>query len=129
MGCVCPGFNDTPVWGWGNGPRVAPHENGIRYNKMWELSIEYDLDIVQILTRNDWNEGSQIEPGDTYGFDYLISTKKYSAMFKQKQDNIPDSLLQKALQLYNMRKDGSATKEQADTILNDILKYLDNNIA
>lgn len=125
IGCVCPGFDDTPVWGWGTSPHVAPREAGNRYNKMWELSIKYDMDAVQILTWNDWNEGSQIEPSDTYGYEYILSTKKYVARYKQIDDNIPDDLFEKVLKLYKMRKNADVTKEHADQLLSEILRYVE----
>ena len=78
---IRPGFDDTPVWGWGQYPRIAPRYDGNRYIKLWKRVLD-GFDAVQILTWNDWNEGSQIEPSEKYGVKYLSLTKKYISKFK-----------------------------------------------
>lgn len=104
LGAASPGFNDTPVWGWGDGPRIAPRYNGDRFKTCWEMSITNKVDMVQLVTWNDWNEGSQIEPADTYGYQYLELNKKYSAQYKGIQDTVPNSALRIPLKIYQARK-------------------------
>jgi hypothetical protein len=82
---VVPGFDDTMVWGWGDRARIAPRYNGKRYELMWEWIIKNDFDFVQIVTWNDWNEGSQIEPSTRYGYQYLEMTKNYISILKKKE--------------------------------------------
>jgi hypothetical protein len=71
FGSVYPGFDDAPVWGWGDLPRVSPRYGTKRFEYLWEQAIEQDIDFVQLITWNDWNEGSHIEPANTFGYDCL----------------------------------------------------------
>lgn len=113
LGSVVPGFDDTPVWGWGDLPRLAPRYNGERYEKTWQMSIENDVDLVQIVTWNDWSEGSHIEPADTFGYTYLELTKQYSARYKGKKDNVPDEALRIPLKLFQARKKAIVLQDSA----------------
>ncbi len=121
FGSATPGFDDTPVWGWGNSPRVAPRYEGKRYEMTWEQAIAADVDAMQIVTWNDWNEGSQIEPDDENGYKYLEMTKTLVARYKGIADNIPDKVLQTPLMIYKHRKQGNP-QEQAR--LDEIVKLL-----
>jgi glycoprotein endo-alpha-1,2-mannosidase len=113
FGSAVPAFNDTPVWGWGDGPRIAPDYQGERFRRTWELSIENRVDLVQLVTWNDWNEGTQIEPSDTYGYRYLELNKKYSAAYKGIEDRVPNTALRIPLRLYKARKDAAALADAA----------------
>jgi glycoprotein endo-alpha-1,2-mannosidase len=104
FGSAHPAFNDTPVWGWGDGPRIAPDYEGRRFQLTWELSISNAVDLVQLVTWNDWNEGSAIEPADTYGYRYLELNKKYSAQYKGIADTVPNEALRLPLKLYRARQ-------------------------
>ena len=112
---VVPGFDDTPVWGWGETPRIAPRYNGKRYSLMWESIIRENDNTVQIVTFNDWNEGSQIEPSVENGFKYLNLTRKYISIFKNIEEKEYDFNL--ALTYYKERKEinfslSSSNKEE-----------------
>jgi len=104
FGSAVPCFNDTPVWGSGGGPRISPAYQGQRFKRTWELSIEHHVDLVQLVTWNDWNEGTQIEPADTYGYRYLEDTKKYAALYKGVPDPAPNSALRLPLRLLQARQ-------------------------
>jgi glycoprotein endo-alpha-1,2-mannosidase len=104
FGSAHPAFNDTPVFGWGDGPRIAPDYQGDRFKLTWEMSITNHVDMVQLVTWNDWNEGTSIEPSDTYGYKYLEMTKKYSAQYKGTTDKVPNEALRIPLKIYQARK-------------------------
>ncbi len=104
FGSATPAFNDIPVWGWGAGPHIAPDYKGRRFKTTWELSAENNADLVQLVTWNDWNEGTQIEPSDTYGYKYLELNKKYAAKYKGGLDKVPDETLRIPLKLFKLRK-------------------------
>jgi Glycosyltransferase WbsX len=104
FGSATPAFNDTPVWGWGAGPHIAPDYKGRRFTATWELSIENNTDLVQLVTWNDWNEGTQIEPSGTYGYKYLELNKQSAAKFKGISDKTPNEALRIPLKLYQLRK-------------------------
>lgn len=103
LGSAAPGMDDTPVWGWGGQPRFAGRYNGKRFELMWNLSKKFDVDAVQVVTWNDWNEGTQIEPADTYGYQYLEATKKLGADFRGNSDNVPDTALRIPARLFAAR--------------------------
>ncbi|WP_432797143.1 endo-1,3-alpha-glucanase family glycosylhydrolase [Poriferisphaera sp. WC338] len=71
MTVLCPGFDTTNVNGWGGGPRVL-ERNG---TDVLEFSMEHALtgnpELIQIMTWNDWEEGTAIEPSREFGFDYI----------------------------------------------------------
>jgi glycoprotein endo-alpha-1,2-mannosidase len=104
LGSATPAFNDTPVWGWGAGPHIAPDYKGKRFTATWELSIDNKADLVQLVTWNDWNEGTQIEPSDTYGYKYLELNKKFTAKYKGNTDKVPDEALRIPIKLFQLRK-------------------------
>lgn len=116
FGSVYPGFNDTPVWGWGEMPRIAPRYHLQRYIDTWESVINLDLDFVQIVTWNDWNEGSEIEPSVEYGFKYLELTRQYIDQFKSTTSHITDEHMKLPLRLYKLRKRRNDIKEELDDI-------------
>jgi hypothetical protein len=123
IGGVTPGFDDTPVWGWGNLGRVAPRYNGERFRMTWEMTIKNDVAVAQIITWNDWNEGTQIEPCEKYGYKYLEMNKKFAAEFKGVEDNVPDKILRIPLKIYRARKDASSDKKTLDKISSAILNF------
>ncbi|HBG27873.1 MAG: hypothetical protein A2Y10_17265 [Planctomycetes bacterium GWF2_41_51] len=122
FGGVAPGFDDTPVWGWGSTGRKAPRYEGKRFDLTWQMSIDNNVDVVQVITWNDWNEGTQIEPCDMYGYDYLEMNKKYSAMYKGIKDDVPNDALKIPLKLYNARKQGKADKTLLDELSKSLLE-------
>jgi glycoprotein endo-alpha-1,2-mannosidase len=70
-GMISPGFDDTGVWGWGGGPRVTPRAGLSLLRHTFELSFTGDPELIQIVTWNDFNEGTVVEPTRGTGFQYL----------------------------------------------------------
>ncbi|MCE5341332.1 MAG: glycoside hydrolase family 99-like domain-containing protein [Planctomycetaceae bacterium] len=116
FGGVTPGFDDSPVWGWGTTARKAPRYDGKRFDMTWQMSIDNKVDVVQVITWNDWNEGTQIEPCDEFGYEYLELNKKYSAIYKGIKDDMPNDVLRIPLKLYKARKAGQAEKAVLDEL-------------
>lgn len=81
-GGVWPGFNDTGVFGWGEGTRIIPDGDDRLYDITWEYVLKNNPGWVSITTWNDWNEGSNIEPGVKRGPKYLKMTADYIARYK-----------------------------------------------
>jgi len=79
---VYPGFDNTGVWGWGDGPFVTPREDGAFYERSWEMALSNDVRFVQIATWNDFGEGATIEPTVQDEMKYLQITEKYAAQMK-----------------------------------------------
>ncbi len=81
-GLVYPGFDNTGVWGWGEGPTVTPREGGDFYVRSWQRAISNDARLVQVATWNDFGEGATIEPAEDYGFKYVEMTAALVARWK-----------------------------------------------
>jgi glycosyl hydrolase family 99 len=88
VGSVWPGFDDSLVWGWGDVPRYIDRQDGLIYAQTWESALRdqaerkrESVSWVQIVTWNDWNEGTEIEPSQEYGYDYLEATQRYAARY------------------------------------------------
>jgi hypothetical protein len=79
---VYPGFDNTGVWGWGDGPFVTPREDGAFYERSWRRALALEPRLVQVATWNDFGEGATIEPAREYGFKYLEMTEKFAARLK-----------------------------------------------
>ncbi|HMP74989.1 MAG TPA: endo-1,3-alpha-glucanase family glycosylhydrolase [Kiritimatiellia bacterium] len=77
VGAAMPGFDDTGVWGWGNGPRVIERRGTAQYEEHWREVLEHQPDAVQLITWNDFQEGSTIEPSVEYGFRFLDVTEEW----------------------------------------------------
>ncbi len=77
-GVANPGFDNTPCWGWGGGISQVPRRAGQEFRDQFEQSLGYDPGLVQLVTWNDFTEGSTIEPTVEYGDLYLKITAGYA---------------------------------------------------
>ncbi len=77
---VMPGYDDTRT-GRGNAFSY-PRRNGDYYRETWNAAINSNPDWIIICSFNEWVEGSQIEPSQSYGDLYLDITRQYAAQFK-----------------------------------------------
>jgi len=118
VGSVWPGFDDSKVWGWNNVPRYVDRQNGAVYNRTWEYALSDrqnrqrgSPNWVQIVTWNDWNEGSQIEPAEEYGRRYLEATQKYAVSYTGRQ--LPAVALRIPEAIYLARQNNPGAKTEA----------------
>lgn len=91
VGSANPGFNDSGVFGWGRGPRVTERNGMETYAKYWSYVLEARPDAVQIVTWNDFEEGTTIEPTEEYGFDYVNCTEHMAQHFTGRQADVRDN--------------------------------------
>jgi hypothetical protein len=77
MSMVSPGFNDTGVWGWGNGPRVSKEYGLPVLDKTMSHALEHHPELVQLVTWNDFNEGTCFEPTVQNGSRFLESLGRW----------------------------------------------------
>ena len=85
IGSVCPGFDDRGTWGWNSKPRFEAYlglENFDRYLKRFDAS---KCSIIQVVTWNDFSEGTSIEPSVQYGNLFLNRLGEWSAKRNNKQ--------------------------------------------
>ncbi len=71
MTMVSPGFDDTGVWGWGQGPRKSQRYGLDVLRQTWDLAWRNDPELIQIVTWNDFNEATVVEPTVEHGFEFL----------------------------------------------------------
>ena len=75
--------------GWDNSRQgasarvVVNRENGNYYARRWEAALSSDPGLVTVSSWNEWGEGSEIEPGASYGNLYLGITGEYSSIYRQ----------------------------------------------
>lgn len=92
VGSVWAGFDDSGVNAWDvNGlgiPRFVERQDGLVYQQTWSLALQDKQTRqragpawVQIVTWNDWNEGSEIEPSLEDGRFYLEQTQLHAAEY------------------------------------------------
>lgn len=96
------GFDDKGVMGWGAGRRVTPREHGAQYRATWEAGLASGLPVTQIVTWNDWFEGSNIEPAVEFGTRYLEQTREYTAKWHGRAPAPADFRL--PIWIYKIRK-------------------------
>jgi sugar phosphate isomerase/epimerase len=68
---AAPEFNDSGVNGWGNGSRITPGEGLSLFKDTFERASQDGPEMIQLVTWNDFNEGTSIEPTLENGFQYL----------------------------------------------------------
>ncbi|QDU34990.1 Glycosyl hydrolase family 71 [Poriferisphaera corsica] len=77
MTVICPGFDTTNVWGWGGGPRVLERNGNDILEYTMSRASEGNPELIQLMTWNDWEEATAIEPSREFGFDYLDAIEKW----------------------------------------------------
>ncbi|MFQ5613127.1 MAG: endo-1,3-alpha-glucanase family glycosylhydrolase [Anaerolineae bacterium] len=67
VGAVWPGFNDS-LAPWRAGPaRFIARRQGQTWTDTWDLAVDHQPSFVQIVTWNDWEEGTAVEPDESHG--------------------------------------------------------------
>lgn len=78
IGTVVPGYDDTRIR---NG-RIRARSDGDYYNRAWAAALDHAPQAVIINSWNEWLEGTQIEPSQSYGARYLDITRDWSGRLK-----------------------------------------------
>lgn len=91
MTFVAAGFDDTGVWGWGGGPRKL-ESNGLELlNQTMFLSTAGDPELIQLVTWNDWEEGTSLEPSRDDGFLYVDTIEQWWGRLKGRPVDLADN--------------------------------------
>ena len=101
MGVAYPGFDDFfPEGGIGGTGFKIPTNGTETFGQTLELARQYDdqVDILQLATWNDFEEGTQIEPTREQGFDMLVRLQEFLGVPYGQFE------LEQVLRLYNLRK-------------------------
>lgn len=95
---VWPGFDDSAVNGWGSGSRKLSRLGGDFYSQTWKAALESNAQCIMIMTFNDWNEGSNIEPSKEFGYLYSDLTTRFVDDYKG--INLDSSKMEEITRIY-----------------------------
>lgn len=115
MGCAYPGFKDFYKEG-GAGDSIGwviEHNNGSTLNSTLELAKNANVNYVQLITWNDFGEGTMFEPTQEFGFSYLEKTKDFTGA-----TNV-SNIFSNIYKLYSLRKEkkgDTAIQEKLDQV-------------
>jgi Glycosyl hydrolase family 99 len=85
------GFNDTGVWGWGDGPRVSKNYGLGVLQHLEKYADKNSPELIQCVTWNDFNEGTCFEPTTKYGFAWVDEVAKYIGRLHGGPVNLEDN--------------------------------------
>lgn len=88
-----PGFDSRGTWGWGNGPNFEFNMGLENYARYWDDILESKAAGVQLITWNDFAEGTVIEPTVEYGHLYLDYTEQCVADVAGRKPDLSDNKL------------------------------------
>ena len=122
VGSVWAGFDDSGVNAWdvnGTGtPRFVDRQNGAVYAETWQRALQDKTTRqrlspawVQIVTWNDWNEGSEIEPSVEDGRFYLEQTQLFAATYSGTR--LPPTALLISELIYRARQEAPGPETEA----------------
>jgi len=99
---VSPGFDSSGVSSWGHDHKIIPREDGKYYTRQWERAVQANPDMVQIITWNDFQEGSVIEPTFEFGNQYLDLTEQMVERYNGRKSDVTDNSL--PFKIFQLRK-------------------------
>jgi hypothetical protein len=107
VGVAYPGFEDFYEEG-GSGPGyfTIPHEDGATLAETLDKAVQNKskIDMVQLVTFNDFGEGTMFEPTVETGFEYLKKVQRYTGVsFGEKE-------LRLVYRLINLRKENAGNQ-------------------
>ncbi|WP_108867914.1 glycoside hydrolase family 71/99-like protein [Aquimarina aquimarini] len=120
VGSAYPGFNsfyNEGGWTGGTDSWTIDLNNGTTFIETLNYNHHERSDFIQIITWNDFGEGTMIEPTQEFGFTYLQLLQQYTGVPHTSDD------LQVALDLYLARKEYT-NNEQAQRLLDRTYKYI-----
>ena len=100
MGGAYPGFKDFyKEGGWGDGPGFTyDYNNGETFAANLQKAKTNNMSLLQLITWNDFGEGTMIEPTVEFGYTMLEKLQAFEGVSYTKTD------LEQFLRLYNLRK-------------------------
>lgn len=100
MGGAYPGFNAFyKDGGWGDNPLgVIPHQDGALFQQLLNMAKTQGMSYLQLITWNDFGEGTMIEPTREFGYRFLTQLQSFAGTSYQ------ESVLKEVYRLYGLRK-------------------------
>ncbi|MBU0679277.1 MAG: hypothetical protein KJ626_14340 [Verrucomicrobia bacterium] len=107
-----PGFKDV----YGRGGKVLAHRQGETMRESLQVGMERDWKMIQLVTWNDYGEGTMIEPTHEFGYTFLEIIQE--ARRKERGGDFPFTSddLRLPARLYALRKRGDIEPARLDDI-------------
>lgn len=130
-GLACPGFDNRGTSGGrGETRMIVPRKNGETYKNTWNETLKHKPRWIQILTWNDFANGSTIEPTREYEYQYLELTADFTSALRGRQ---PDyQALRVPKKIYDAKQELQAlsrTREADQTVLSRLRKDAQESVA
>lgn len=118
MGGAMPGFDAYyKEGGWGDNPHVkVDSENGALFTRQLEAARTAGLDHLQLITWNDFGEGTNIEPTQEWEYRYLTALQQFAGV------TYSESVLKDVYRWYVLEKE-YAKDAAAQKILSQAFYY------
>ncbi len=104
---------------WGN----IADQNGKTYAQTLERALKSTAPVIQLVTWNDWGEGTIIEPSVEYGYRDLETTQRLRRQYVEPKFPYQPSDLTLPVSLYRLRKKYAAIPAQSAK-LDEIARHL-----
>jgi hypothetical protein len=119
IGAAYPGYKDFyKEGGDGNGYNIHwEYDNGNLYKRLLELGKTEGMDYLQLITWNDFGEGTMIEPTLEFEYRFLTLNQQFAGV------NYSEKELKTIKQLYDLRKLNKDKKEK-NKKLDQVFYYL-----
>lgn len=119
IGAAYPGFVDFYVEG-GVGNIIGweiPHNGTLTINQTLDLATKNNVDYLQLVTWNDFGEGTMIEPSIEFGYSFLTTIQDFTGV------EYDETVLDLIFHLYNLRKE-YAGNDAIQGQLNEVFNLL-----
>ena len=120
MGSAYPGFHDfyaeggaSTTIGW-----TIAHNNGATLDETLSFAASENLDYLQLVTWNDFGEGTMFEPTQEFGYSSIEKVKSFAGV-----QGLPSNSFNAISNLYNLRQTYS-TSTSVQKQLDQVFYYL-----
>ncbi len=118
VGGAMPGFNDYyKDGGWGNGYTFYDDKNGQLFTETLQRASNNAINLLQIITWNDYGEGTIVEPTREFGYSRLMQIQAFLGVTYRETE------LALAVSLYKKRK-ANKGKDLENKKLDQVFYYL-----
>ena len=115
IGSAYPGFIDYySQGGWSDDIHwIIDHKNGETLNETLQKASDANVDYLQLITWNDFGEGTILEPTLEFEYDYLEKIKAYASV---SGNNLAFSQIHKLYQLRKQFKSNESVQKKLDQV-------------
>lgn len=86
--------------GWGDNPiPEIDHKGGALFKELLAMAQKYKVDHLQLITWNDFGEGTMIEPTVEFGYTFLTALQEFSKV------SYKTEILELVYELYNLKQE------------------------